>query len=132
MNKTDTQPLESIPKNDEFDRVKLGARLREAREYISLSQGVVATHLGIPRSALSQIESGRRRIDALELKRIAELYKQPVSYFTGEISAVTEPNKDVAHLARSVSRLSEHDREELIRFADYLHARARTKRSTDG
>ena len=132
MNKTDTQPLESIPKNDEFDRVKLGARLREAREYISLSQGVVATHLGIPRSALSQIESGRRRIDALELKRIAELYKQPVTYFTGEISAVTEPNKDVAHLARSVSRLSEHDREELIRFADYLHARARTKRSTDG
>ena len=131
MNKTDTQPLKSIPKNDEFDRVKLGARLREAREYISLSQGVVATHLGIPRSALSQIESGRRRIDALELKRIAELYRQPVTYFTGEISVVTEPKKDVAHLARSVSRLSEHDREELSRFADYLHARARTKKSTD-
>ena len=108
----------------DFDRVKLGKRLREARKYLNLSQAIVARRLGIPRTALSQIESGRRKLDALELIKIAELFRLPVSYFTGETSAVTGVAKNTAHFARSVERLSEHDREELGRFADYLHARA--------
>ena len=131
MNREDNKSTERIFKEGDSDRVNLGMRLREARKYINLSQHVVAYHLGIPRTALSQIESGRRKIDALELKKIAELYKQPVSYFTGETSTVAGTAKDIAHLARSVANLSERDRAELSRFADYLHARAHTPSSTD-
>lgn len=131
MNREDSKLKERLSKEDELDRIKLGTRLREARQYINLSQDVVAHHVGIPRTALSQIESGRRKIDALELKKIAGLYKQPVSYFTGEDSTVAGTAKDIAYLARSVANLSENDRKELSRFADYLHARARTLRSTD-
>lgn len=119
------------PKTDEFDRVNLGLRLREQRKYLHLSQNVVAEYVGIPRTALSQIESGHRKIDAFELKKLAELYKYPVSYFTGETSTAAETDENIAYLARLAEKLSEHDREELSRFADYLHVRAQTLRSKD-
>ena len=68
----------------EPDRQILGERLRTAREYVGLKQEEVARHLSIPRSALSHIEAGQRKVDALELARMAKLYQRPVSWFTGE------------------------------------------------
>jgi len=116
----------------DVDRQTLGARLREAREYLGLSQDEVAKYLGIPRTALSHVESGRRRIDALELKKVALLYKRPVSFFTGETEGGENLPEDVAHLARAAAGLSESDRQELSRFADYLRARAESEESSDG
>jgi len=108
------------------DRKLLGDRLREAREYLGFSQEEIASHLGIPRSALSLMETGQRKVDALELKKLAAVYKCPVSYFTGE--EVEEPfGADVRHLARKVSELSPDDREELSRFADFLRVRKQGK-----
>jgi len=106
------------------DRRGLAQRLREAREYLGFSQEEVAGFLGIARSALSNIETGQRKVDALELKRLAQLFKRPLSYFTGEADEA-EPlfAADVAHLARKASKLSPQDREELSRFADFLRAR---------
>lgn len=109
--------------DQEGDRKALGERLREAREYLGFSQDQVATFLGIPRSALSLIETGQRKVDALELKKLAGLYKRPVGYFTGEEAGDVSFSADVKHLARKVSELSADDREELGRFADFLRAR---------
>jgi len=116
---------------DSADRRDLGARLREAREYLGLSQDEVAKYLGIPRTALSHIESGQRRIDALEHKQVALLYKRPVSYFTGEEQSAEALPEDVAHLARAASGLSERDRQELTRFADYLRSRSKSGEASD-
>lgn len=117
----------------ETDRQTLGERLRLAREYVGLKQEEVARHLGIPRSALSNIEAGQRRIDALELARLAKLYQRPTSWFTGE-EAISEDDfpAEVAHVARAAASLSPQDRRELARFADFLKSRARTKVSGDG
>jgi transcriptional regulator with XRE-family HTH domain len=104
------------------DRKTLGDRLREAREYLGFSQDQVATFLGVSRSALSLMESGQRKVDALELKKLASLYKRSVGYFTGEEEDASI-GADVKHLARKVSDLSAEDKEELARFADYLRAR---------
>jgi transcriptional regulator with XRE-family HTH domain len=108
------------------DRKTLGERLREAREYLGYSQDQVATFLGVSRSALSLMESGQRKVDALELKKLAGLYKRSVGYFTGE-EEDAEIGADVKHLARKVSDLSSEDREELARFADFLRARKQKK-----
>jgi transcriptional regulator with XRE-family HTH domain len=105
------------------DRQQLAARLRDAREYLGLTQEEVARYLSVPRSALSHIESGQRRVDALELKRLAQLYKQPMGYFTGESQVESGLPEDVTHLARAAASLSERDRQELRRFAEYLRAR---------
>jgi transcriptional regulator with XRE-family HTH domain len=108
------------------DRKTLGERLREAREYLGYSQDQVATFLGVSRSALSLMESGQRKVDALELKKLAGLYKRSVGYFTGEEEDAAI-GADVKHLARKVSDLSSEDREELARFADFLRARKQKK-----
>jgi transcriptional regulator with XRE-family HTH domain len=105
------------------DRKALGERLREAREYLGFSQDQVATFLGVSRSALSLMETGQRKVDALELKKLAGLYKRPVGFFTGEAAEEVSFGTDVKHLARQVAELSPEDREELGRFADFLRAR---------
>jgi transcriptional regulator with XRE-family HTH domain len=117
----------------QIDRQTLGDRLRTAREYVGLKQEEVARHLSIPRSALSNIEAGQRKVDALELTRMAKLYQRPVSWFTGEDGIGSEElPAEVAHVARAAASLSSQDRRELSRFADFLKSRARTKVSGDG
>ena len=46
--------------------------LVRARERAKLKQAEVAVRLGLPASYLSKIESGTRRLDVIELIRIAE------------------------------------------------------------
>jgi len=110
-----------------IDRKSLGERLREAREYLGFSQDQVATFLGVPRSALSLMETGQRKVEVLELTKLAGLYKRPVGYFTDAELEETPFSADIKHLARKVSELSQDDREELGRFADFLRARKKKK-----
>ena len=109
------------------DRKQMGERLKESREYLGFSQDQVATFLGVPRSAISLIEGGQRKVDAIELKMLAGLFKRPVSHFTGEEVEEALDSAEVQHLARKVSSLSEDDRQELSRFADFLRARKKSK-----
>src|SRR5262249_5514137 len=99
--------------------------------YLGLSQEQVAKHLGIPRSALSNVEAGQRKLDALELTKLARLYQRPISWITGEDGPVAAEKDqlpdEVAHLARTAVGLSEQDRQELARFADFLKSRSRAK-----
>jgi transcriptional regulator with XRE-family HTH domain len=106
----------------ELDRTILAERLKQSREYLDLSQEEVAKALGLPRAAISLIESGQRKVDAIELKNFATLYQRSVSYFTGEVATAPVP-EDVAHLARTATKLSERDRQELARFAEFLTTR---------
>lgn len=110
------------------EAVQLGKRLKEAREYIGVTQEEAADHLQVRRSAISEMEAGKRGVGALEMKRLAGLYQRPTGWFTGEIEP--EVPEDVAHLARTVSDLSENDRTELASFAEFL--RVRSKVSKDG
>ena len=118
---------DAIPtrEDDETARRRLGERLREARKYLGLKQEEVAAYLKIGRTALTDIESGQRRVEAIELSRLARLYRQSIGYFTGEDEASANLPADVAHLARRVANLSTEDREELARFADYLRSRSK-------
>lgn len=109
-------PAEPEPADD---RAALAARLKEAREYVGLSQEEVADILDIPRSAVSLMEKGGRKVDALELKRLAEIYQRSVDFFTGSTPPPQIPS-DVAHLARAASKLTSKDLEELTRFAQFL------------
>lgn len=116
--------LTARPDTDQEERRRLGERLREARKYLGLKQEEVATYLKIPRTALTDIESGQRRVEVMELARLAKLYRQPVAYFTGEDDASSGLPIDVAHLARKAAELSQPDRDELGRFAEYLRVRS--------
>jgi transcriptional regulator with XRE-family HTH domain len=103
--------------NDE--RAALASRLKEMREYLALSQEEVAQMMGISRSAISLIESGERRVEAMELKRFAQIYQCPLEQLTGA-SREAEGSREIAFLARAAAKLSPKDREELMRFAQFL------------
>jgi transcriptional regulator with XRE-family HTH domain len=56
-------------------------RLKKAREEAGLSQTTVAKLLGRTQSYVSKVESGQRRIDVVQLKQFARIYKKPLDYF---------------------------------------------------
>lgn len=64
-----------------MDSIMLGSRLRAVREARGLSQRAVADALGVPRTAVTQIEAGNRSVSTLELTRLADCYRRPVSHF---------------------------------------------------
>jgi transcriptional regulator with XRE-family HTH domain len=55
-----------------IDAEILGQRIAETRTRAGLTQAEVAAAISMPRSALTKIEAGDRRVTALELARIAE------------------------------------------------------------
>jgi transcriptional regulator with XRE-family HTH domain len=111
----------------EIDRAMLGERLKAARDYLQLSQDVVSRAIGVSRAAISLMESGQRKVEALELRKLAAVYQRSVAYFTGEVLPAALP-QEVEHLARAASALSDQDRRELARFAEFLRTKASDER----
>ena len=111
--------------NDERStRDTLSARLKEAREYCGFSQEEVARHLSVPRTAISHIENGSRRVSALELPRLAKLYQTSMESLTGQDQESPEPEPEsVRMVARAAADLSETDRAEVLRFVHFLRSR---------
>jgi transcriptional regulator with XRE-family HTH domain len=106
---------------------ELARRLRDAREFTNLSQQFVSEQTGIPRSAISDIERGTRRVESIELKRLAELYRMPVGYLLGdsavaeaELAGAAPADPTVEALARTASEMGEKERAEVLRFALFL------------
>lgn len=64
-----------------LDLVALGKKLAAARENAGLSQEQAAKAIGIPRSALSLIETGDRSLNTLELAGLAKLYGRSIAEF---------------------------------------------------
>lgn len=103
----------------EGQRQQMAQRLREAREYLGLSQDEVASALRISRPAVTNLEAGARKIEAVELDKLARLYGRTVQYFlTGEQAVAAKTRADF--LARTLNGLSEQDLQEVARFADFL------------
>lgn len=71
----------------------LGSRLRTARETRGLSQQAVAQALGLPRTAITQLEAGSRSVSTLELTRLADLYLSSVANLLHESTG--DEDKDV-------------------------------------
>jgi transcriptional regulator with XRE-family HTH domain len=113
----------SVPSNTEgeTEHAEIGARLRAAREYVGLSQELVAQHLNIPRPAVSAMERGSRKVSGLELKKLARLYGRPVDHFLGgEEEEVLEADEVGAALFRAARQLSDRDRQQVLQFAEFL------------
>jgi len=107
---------------DTEEQAKIGARLKEAREYVGLLQEDVAAALSIPRASVSALESGKRRVSGLEVRRLARIYHKPVGWLLGDDSVElgdTEP------LFRATEALSARDRDQVLRFAEFLAAAGR-------
>lgn len=99
---------------------KLGLKLKDIREYLNLSQQYVSDRTGIPRSAVSDIERGERKVDSLELKKLAGLYRKPVGYFLDEDDASAGGEHAIAALMRNLTMMTEENRKAIQAFAEFL------------
>jgi len=123
--------VDRAPSSDP-ERDYLAQRLKEAREYLGLSQEYVSQQTKIPRPAISEAEAGRRKVESLELKRLAALYGRPLSYFLPHeqgIGSAPSERRDFQladgdqtdiKLRGLTKDLPPEDREEIVRFAEYL------------
>jgi transcriptional regulator with XRE-family HTH domain len=66
----------------------LGAVLAAARGKVGLTQKQLSKRLGKPQSFVSNYERGQRRIDVLELIRIAEVLNADPGKLFGEVKRV--------------------------------------------
>jgi len=66
----------------------LGEVLVRARERAGLKQSDVAARLALPASYLSKVENGTRRLDVIELIRIAEAMGIDPAEIVSEVNAV--------------------------------------------
>jgi Zn-dependent peptidase ImmA (M78 family)/DNA-binding XRE family transcriptional regulator len=75
----------------------IGERLRDARKNCGVTQGEAAESLGIPRTAVVNIESGERSVNTLELSKLARLYGRSVSEFFDDSPEAEEDILVVLH-----------------------------------
>ena len=83
----------------------VGERIRSARINLGLSQEDLADKMGLPRPAISQIESSKRAIDSMELVAFANILEKTISFF---VEAPTE--EDPAKVLYRSDDISEKDR----------------------
>jgi len=89
-----------------IDQKTLARRLQQARTNAGLTQEEAANTLGLPRTAIVQIEAGKRSVSTLELAQLAKLYHVPVSGFFAE----SEPQEEdvLVALFRAAEGFHEH------------------------
>lgn len=56
-------------------------QLKKARERAGFDQKRVAKLLGKTQSYVSKVESSQRRLDVVQLKEFAKIYKKDISFF---------------------------------------------------
>ncbi len=89
-----------------IDQTTIGRRLKEARTNCGLTQEAAAEAVGIARTAVVNIEAGKRSLSTLELSQFAKLYHRPVTYFfeADDASLVEPADLILARLPRQPAR----------------------------
>jgi transcriptional regulator with XRE-family HTH domain len=106
-----------MTETDSTKRNHIAERLKEARKLAGISQGNVATLLGLHRPSVSEIEAGNRRVLAEELVRMAEIYDVSVAWLLGEAPDTLnaqDPRLELA--ARELTKLKPDDLDRLLKL----------------
>lgn len=95
---------------------ELSNRLRKARESRGINQQSAAEFLNIPRTAITQIEAGKRSVSTLELTKFAKLYRYPIPFFLDEMTP-KEEDFDIM-LFRAAPELSQSIQQQIFHYVD--------------
>lgn len=100
-----------------MDKIKIGKQLKELRRSRGWRQMEVAEKVGLSRSAISNIESGKRSLTLTTLQRFCELYNIDISYFGIETKNFDENVDLIARLEKvfTSDRINESKKDELYR-----------------
>ena len=90
-------------------------RIKEARTELHLSQDYVAKFLGVNRTAIVEIESGKRKVYADELGKFSELFQIPAD----ELLNGRSTEMPVQMFARRFGALDEADQQEILNLIEF-------------
>ena len=90
-------------------------RIKEARTELHLSQDYVAKFLGVNRTAIVEIESGKRKVSADELGKSSELFQIPAD----ELLNGRSTEMPVQMFARRFGALDEADQQEILNLIEF-------------
>lgn len=94
---------------------EMNERIKKARTNLHLSQEYVAKYLGINRSAVVEIESGKRKVSAEELGKFSELFLVPIDEL---LYGKTESSIKQLFI-RKFSSLDEEDQKEILNLIEF-------------
>jgi transcriptional regulator with XRE-family HTH domain len=98
------------------DTATLAERLRLARVQAGLSQGQVAKLMGMHRPTISEIEAGRRRVQAEELGQLAKLYRVAVPWLLGQEGDEDLRETKARLVARELTKLKNEDLDRVMKL----------------
>ena len=90
-------------------------RIKEARTELHLSQDYVAKFLGVNRTAIVEIESGKRKVSADELGKFSELFQIAAD----ELLNGRSTEMPVQMFARRFGALDEADQQEILNLIEF-------------
>ncbi len=90
-------------------------RLKTARKNLHLSQEYVSNYVGITRTAIVEIEAGKRKISTDELAKFSTLYQISVD----ELMNGRNIEMPVQMFARSFGELDEADQREILNLIEF-------------
>lgn len=96
----------------------LSERIKKLRNDLHLSQEYVANYLGVRRSAIAEIEAGKRKVAAEELGKLSELFLVPAD----ELLHGTQSDLPVQVFARGFSELDDSDQREILNLIEFKRA----------
>lgn len=94
---------------------ELGKRLQKARMTLQLSQDYVAQQLNLGRTAISQMELGKRKVSSDELARLSEIYRISADELLYGVP-VSMPSQV---FARAFNELEESDQQEILNLMEF-------------
>ena len=102
---------------------EIGLHLKKARKSLKLSQDYVANELNIPRSAISQIECGNRKVSSDELKIFCKIYGITADEFLNDVP------KEINYqtFLKRFQELDETDQNEVLNFIDFKYTNKERK-----
>ena len=101
--------------NSGSEREKIALRIRDARVMAGLSQAQAAEKLNLQRPAISEIESGKRKVSAEEIIQLAELYRVDTSWLLlQEATSDSNMPEQVKFAARELSKLKPEEMNKVI------------------
>ncbi|TGL50813.1 XRE family transcriptional regulator [Leptospira wolffii] len=93
-------------------------RLRLAREYAGLSQEQVSKLMKVTRPAITDIESGKRKVSTEELTLLSEIYGVSPMWLLGENDEEKNPKYTLA--ARELAKLNQKDIDKILNLIKSL------------
>ena len=91
-------------------------RLKAYRKALGLSQEYVAKQIGVPRTTITAIESGERKVLANEIDLFSNIYGVTIERI---LHGEEKKKSDIKMFARAFSGLSENDKKEIMNLIDF-------------